>query len=444
MRTRRAGVPGRHGEIVMLLRTKAWLGLLCFSAAMPVVARAERPAEHGAEHVTMSGEDLELSTPCIGRVQVSVDPAMSDGVSFDASAASAAHVTIRTSKDQNESKVVIASKSCAPHALLSVLVAPNIGVSIHDSHDTHFVMTGAVGSLEASLDSGILDADSVGSLDLNMRDGAQVHVRTLHRAGQVVAGGTSVMTADHADLDAFSAQLTDSSHLEIADGRIDALTLMADGAATIDIGGTANTATVTANGTGLVAIPRMNGPLTRNGTGPVRIGPSPPPLAPPASAAAAPPAASPSGSAAGSGIRPPSSSTPPAPPQTVQAPDPAPVAPPPTSAAPVDRPPVPPVTVQQPPPVAPVTLPPTAPAPPPPAGGEKQGASTPHPVPVRPRQDTAAVSPPAAPAPAPRDVPTPGQEAKAANAGTVPVQAPQPAPPAAPSAPPARQGNDQP
>lgn len=429
----------------MLLRTKAWLGLLCFSAAMPVVARAERPAEHGAEHVTMSGEDLELSTPCIGRVQVSVDPAMSDGVSFDASAASAAHVTIRTSKDQNESKVVIASKSCAPHALLSVLVAPNIGVSIHDSHDTHFVMTGAVGSLEASLDSGILDADSVGSLDLNMRDGAQVHVRTLHRAGQVVAGGTSVMTADHADLDAFSAQLTDSSHLEIADGRIDALTLMADGAATIDIGGTANTATVTANGTGLVAIPRMNGPLTRNGTGPVRIGPAPPPPAPPApaSAAAAPPAASPSGSAAGSGIRPPSSSTPPAPPQTVQAPDPAPVAPPPTSAAPVDRPPVPPVTVQQPPPVAPATLPPTAPAPPPPAGGEKQGASTPHPVSVRPRQDTAAVPPGGASPGAPRRADTgAGSKSGQCRDSTCPGSSART--PAAPSAPPARQGNDQP
>ncbi|AOX15815.1 head GIN domain-containing protein [Kozakia baliensis] len=246
-----------------------------------------------AQHQTVAAEDLDLSTPCIGRVQVNVDPAMSNGVSFDASAANAAHVTIRTGKNEGASKVIIVSKSCAPHAVLSILVAPNIGVSIHDSHDTHFVINGTLASLEASLESGQLEADTIQSLDLSLRGTEQVHIANLNRAAQIVASGSASLVADRAELDALSAQLSDSSRLNILDGKFDALTLMTEGGASATIGGTANTATVNATGSGYVAIPRVSGPLARTGTGAVQVGPappSPPPSPPPAAPPPPPPA----------------------------------------------------------------------------------------------------------------------------------------------------------
>lgn len=226
---------------------------------------------HAAPQVVMDAEDLDLSVPCLGRFEITVDPAMSDGVSIDSSTTGGAHLTMRTGKTQGSSKVLITSKSCAPTAKVSILVAPSVGVLIHDSHDTHFVINGTLASLEASLEAGQLDADTIQSLDLSLRGTEQVHIAHLNRAAQVVETGASGLVIDHAELDAFSAQLSETSHLTVTDGRVDVLTLMVENAASARLGGTLNTATVSANGTGLVAIPTVSGALTR--TGNVQVGP---------------------------------------------------------------------------------------------------------------------------------------------------------------------------
>ncbi|WP_122038575.1 hypothetical protein [Asaia bogorensis] len=226
---------------------------------------------HAGSPVVMDAEDLDLSVPCLGRFEIMVDPAMSDGVSIDSSPSGGAHLTMRTGKTQGSSKVLITSRTCAPNARVSILVAPNVGVMIHDSHDTHIIIHGTLASLEASLEAGQLDADTIQSLDLSLRGTEQVHIASLNRAAQVVETGASGLVVDHADLDAFSAQLSETSHLTVTDGRFDVLTLMVENAASARLGGSANTATVSASGTGLVAIPTVSGALTR--TGNVQIGP---------------------------------------------------------------------------------------------------------------------------------------------------------------------------
>lgn len=231
---------------------------------------AVRPG-HAAPQVVVDAEDLDLSVPCLGRFEITVDPAMSDGVSIDSSATGGAHLTMRTAKTQGSSKVLITSKSCAPAAKVAILVAPSVGVLIHDSHDTHFVINGTLASLEASLEAGQLDADTIQSLDLSLRGTEQVHIAHLNRAAQVVETGASGLVVDHASLDAFSAQLSETSHLTVTDGRFDVLTLMVENAASVRLGGTVNTATVSASGTGLVSIPNVSGALAR--TGNVQVGP---------------------------------------------------------------------------------------------------------------------------------------------------------------------------
>lgn len=250
---------------------------------------------HAGPQVVMDAEDLDLSVPCLGRFEIMVDPAMSDGVSIDSSPSGGAHLTMRTGKTQGSSKVLITSRTCAPNARVSILVAPNVGVLIHDSHDTHIVIHGTLASLEASLEAGQLDADTVQSLDLSLRGTEQVRIANLNRAAQVVETGASGLVVDHADLDAFSAQLSETSHLTVTDGRFDVLTLMVENAASARLGGSANTATVSANGTGLVAIPTVSGALTRTGNvqvGPVAATPAPSPSAPATPGAAAGPSAS--------------------------------------------------------------------------------------------------------------------------------------------------------
>lgn len=145
---------------------------------------------HAAPQV-VDAEDLDLSVPCLGRFEITVDPAMSDGVSIDSSPTGGAHLTMRTGKTQGSSKVLISSKSCAPSAKVSILVAPTVGVLIHDSHDTHIVIHGTLASLEASLEAGQLDADTIQSLDLSLRGTEQVHIAHLNRAAQVVETGAS-------------------------------------------------------------------------------------------------------------------------------------------------------------------------------------------------------------------------------------------------------------
>ncbi|GBQ86208.1 hypothetical protein [Asaia krungthepensis] len=270
-------------------------------AALLLCGLAGAPSLHAAPQV-VDAEDLDLSVPCLGRFEIMVDPAMSDGVSIDSAPSNGAHLTMRTGKTQGSSKVLITSKACAPNARVSILVAPNVGVMIHDSHDTHIVIHGTLASLEASLEAGQLDADTIQSLDLSLRGTEQVHIAHLNRAAQVVETGASGLVVDQADLDAFSAQLSETSHLSVTDGRFDVLTLMVENAASVRLGGSVNTATVSATGTGLVAIPTVSGALTR--TGNVQIGPgasaqavSAPPTPPPAAVASPPPPPAPSISA---------------------------------------------------------------------------------------------------------------------------------------------------
>ena len=251
------------------------------------------PAAHAAR-MTLSGEDLDLSIPCTGQVRVVVDPNMKDGATLDSS--SLAQVSMHTGKEEAQSRISIATKSCAPNGKLTISISPSTGLTIHDSHDTHFIIAGKLASLDASLDSATMDIENTQSLDLDMQGASSVHIHSLERAAQIVASGTSTLTADTAQLAALSVQLTQNAGMTLSGGTIDALTLITADQASATILAHATVATVAANGTGDVNIEAVTGPMVRSGKGTVRVGaengviyrPTPPP---PAAIPTPPPAA---------------------------------------------------------------------------------------------------------------------------------------------------------
>ncbi|MCP1235374.1 hypothetical protein NKW55_01975 [Gluconobacter kondonii] len=251
------------------------------------------PAAHAAR-MTLSGEDLDLSIPCTGQVRVVVDPNMKDGATLDSS--SLAQVSMHTGKEEAQSRISITTKSCAPNGKLTISISPSTGLTIHDSHDTHFVIAGKLASLDASLDSATMDIENTQSLDLDMQGASSVHIHSLERAAQIVASGTSTLTADTAQLAALSVQLTQNAGMTLSGGTIDALTLITADQASATILAHATVATVAANGTGDVNIEAVTGPMVRSGKGTVRVGaengviyrPTPPP---PAAIPTPPPAA---------------------------------------------------------------------------------------------------------------------------------------------------------
>ncbi|MBF0875760.1 hypothetical protein HKD21_02720 [Gluconobacter cerevisiae] len=250
------------------------------------------PAAHAAR-MTLSGEDLDLSIPCTGQVRVVVDPNMKDGATLDSS--SLGQVAMHTGKEEAQSRISIATKSCAPNGKLTISISPSTGLTIHDSHDTHFVIAGKLASLDANLDSTTMDIENTQSLDLDMQGASSVHIHSLERAAQIVASGTSTLTADTAQLAALSVQLTQNAGMTLSGGTIDALTLITADQASATILAHATVATVAANGTGDVNIEAVTGPMVRSGKGTVRVGaengviyrPTPPP---PATAPTPPPA----------------------------------------------------------------------------------------------------------------------------------------------------------
>ena len=286
------------------------------------------PAAHAAR-MTLSGEDLDLSIPCTGQVKVVVDPGMKDGATLDSS--SMAQVAMHTGKEEAESRISIATKACAPSGKLTISISPSTGLTIHDSHDTHFVITGKLASLDASLDSTTMDIEDTQSLDLNMQGASNVHIKALERAAQIVASGASTLTADTAQLAALSAQLTQNATMTLSGSSIDALTLVTADQASATILGHATVATVAANGTGEVNIEAVSGPMVRSGKGTVRVGAQNGviyrPTTPPPAAVTAPPTPAPLPSAPvetpATGV----TSTVPAPVVSTPAPVPAPAAP---------------------------------------------------------------------------------------------------------------------
>ncbi|MFT8483270.1 MAG: hypothetical protein ABF689_09725, partial [Gluconobacter cerinus] len=231
-----------------------------------------------AARVTMSGSDLDMAIPCTGQVRIVVDPGMKDGATLDSS--NATQVTMRSGKEESDSRISIATKSCAPNGKVTISVSPYTGVSIHDSHDTHFIIKGKLASLDASLDSATMDIENTQSLDLSMHGASSVHIGSLERAAQIVASGTSTLIADSAQLTALSAQLSNDASFMVSQGSIEALTIVTSDNATATVHGNASVATVTANGTGAVNIERVSGPIVRSGSGAVNVG-TPAAVAPP-------------------------------------------------------------------------------------------------------------------------------------------------------------------
>lgn len=380
--------------------------LLALLAGVALLA----PAAHAAR-MTLSGEDLDLSVPCTGQVRVVVDPAMKDGATLDSS--SMAQVAMHTGKEEAESRISIATKACAPNGKLTISISPSTGLTIHDSHDTHFVITGKLASLDASLDSTTMDIEDTQSLDLNMQGASSVHIKSLERAAQIVASGASTLTADTAQLAALSAQLTQNATMTLSGSSIDALTLVTADQASATILGHATVATVAANGTGEVNIEAVSGPMVRSGKGTVRVGAQngviyrptpPPPAALPVPATPAPLPSTP--------VQAPATGTEaavPAPVAPTPAPVPAPTAPSvPESPAVPQAPSVTPSAKAAQPDNAPVTIPPAANAPAtaaPATPSTSASASTPVTAPQTASQ-TAPQTSPAAPAPQDSKTPT--------------------------------------
>ncbi|MBS1091232.1 hypothetical protein JK208_06370 [Gluconobacter sp. Dm-74] len=374
------------------------------------------PAAHAAR-MTLSGEDLDLSIPCTGQVRVVVDPNMKDGATLDSS--SLAQVSMHTGKEEAQSRISIATKSCAPNGKLTISISPSTGLTIHDSHDTHFVIAGKLASLDASLDSATMDIENTQSLDLDMQGASSVHIHSLERAAQIVASGTSTLTADTAQLAALSVQLTQNAGMTLSGGTIDALTLITADQASATILAHATVATVAANGTGDVNIEAVTGPMVRSGKGTVRVGaengviyrPTPPPPAavptpPPAAPQPSLPVQTPTASAA----------------TTV----PAPVVPPPAASAPVMQ-----APVVQPPLVQAPTTPTVVPAPAPvrqPSAPDSPAIPQAPSVPA-PSKDAASNAPQTAQAPA--SLPVTSAPAQTAPQTTIPAPAVTPAAPAA-------------
>ncbi|KXV00611.1 hypothetical protein AD929_09775 [Gluconobacter potus] len=383
--------------------------LLALLAGVALLA----PAAHAAR-MTLSGEDLDLSVPCTGQVRVVVDPAMKDGATLDSS--SMAQVAMHTGKEEAESRISIATKACAPNGKLTISISPSTGLTIHDSHDTHFVITGKLASLDASLDSTTMDIEDTQSLDLNMQGASSVHIKSLERAAQIVASGASTLTADTAQLAALSAQLTQNATMTLSGSSIDALTLVTADQASATILGHATVATVAANGTGEVNIEAVSGPMVRSGKGTVRVGAQngviyrptlPPPAALPVPATPAPLPSTPV-QAPATGTE--AAATVPAPVVPTPAPVPAPTAPSvPESPAVPQAPSVTPSAKAVQPDNAPVTTPPAANAPAtaaPATPSTSASASTPVTAP----QTASPTAPQTSPAaPAPQDSKTPAK-----------------------------------
>ncbi len=150
---------------------------------------------------------------------------------------------------------------------LSLRVGGDVGVTLHDSPHTRFVVSGRLASLEANLSDGSISAVEIASLDINIHGSENVAIGRLERAGQVTASGVARLTVRYAALDALSATLSDHASLQIDGGKIVALTLTTQDAASARVNGLLDTAIVTANGSGAISLPLATVSLVRHGTG---------------------------------------------------------------------------------------------------------------------------------------------------------------------------------
>ncbi|UYH50920.1 hypothetical protein N5W20_07370 [Candidatus Kirkpatrickella diaphorinae] len=218
---------------------------------------------------TWTVEEVDLSLPCFERVAIQVDPKYPRAVAIEGPRHGVT-VSSRVVQDQGAARVALTAPACqAGHGYntMSLRVGGDVGVTLHDSPQTRFVVSGRLASLEANLSDGSVSAVEIASLDISIHGSENVAIGRLERAGQVTANGTARLTVREAALDALSATLSDRASLQIDGGKIVALTLTTQDAASARVNGSLDTAIVTANGSGAISLPLTTAPLVRHGTG---------------------------------------------------------------------------------------------------------------------------------------------------------------------------------
>lgn len=213
--------------------------------------------------------ELDLSLPCFDRVAIQVDPKHPRAVAIEGPRHGVT-VSSRVMQDQGASRVALTAPACqAGHGnnTLSLRVGGDVGVTLHDSPHTRFVINGRLASLEANLSDGSVSAMEIASLDISIHGSENVAIGRLERAGQVTAADAARLTVREAALDALSATLSDDASLQIDGGKIVALTLTTQDAASARVNGSLDTAIVTANGSGAISLPLTGTPIVRHGAG---------------------------------------------------------------------------------------------------------------------------------------------------------------------------------
>lgn len=213
--------------------------------------------------------ELDLSLPCFDRVTIQVDPKHPRAVAIEGPRHGVT-VSSRVMQDQGASRVALTASACqAGHGnnTLSLRVGGDVGVTLHNSPHTRFVMSGRLASLEANLSDGSVSAEEIASLDISILGSENVAIGRLERAGQVTATDAARLTVREAALDALSATLSDHASLQIHGGKIVALTLTTQDAASARVNGSLDTAIVTANGSGAISLPLTGTPIVRHGAG---------------------------------------------------------------------------------------------------------------------------------------------------------------------------------
>lgn len=237
----------------------------------------------------LHADELDLSVPC-AQVHIRADAALKDSVVVEE--ATGLTPDIQTTRDGTESHIRLALHNCPKGGRLTLHLSSDTALTLHDSPQAHIIISGTLTTLESNLDDASLQVDRVESLDMSISGTTQAHIHQLNRAAQLNATGGSHLEVDTALLSAFSAQMSDSSHLSITEGQIDSLTLNASQQADASIMATVNNASITTSDAASVTLSKVTGTVQDGGT--KHITHASPPEATPAKQAAGPaPAAQP-------------------------------------------------------------------------------------------------------------------------------------------------------
>ena len=217
---------------------------------------------------TIPGQRVQVSAPCLDRLHIVTDRALSGAVAVQGTWPTGLQSTTAA-----DGTITLAQAGCPGGQSLELHTPSAMPLAIDSPQATRILIDDRTGPMSIQAGSGALDAGRTGAIDLATDSSGPIHIGTLAGSARLRSTTSAPITIDQTDAPALAVYLAGTAGLSAPSGTLKALDINNTGKGHASFGGTTGVAVLHVQGDGGISVHKATGTLAteRDGKGRIEV-----------------------------------------------------------------------------------------------------------------------------------------------------------------------------